>query len=94
MKNGILPVELAEETVEQILLQVMKFEDYKIMVDVPQQIVVLPGGAKFDFEIDPYRKECLMNGMDDLDYLLSHEKEIGKFEKRRAKNLFFKVEKC
>ena len=93
MKNGILPVMLAEDTVETILAGGMNEKSYGVTVDLPKQLVTLPDGSEHAFEIDPYRKTCLMEGMDDLDYLLAHQKEIAAYDERRVKQLFFDVSK-
>lgn len=76
MKNQILPIILPEKIVDQIFKDEQESEHYKIVVDLKKQKVLLPTGESFIFDIDPYRKECLLKGMDDLDFLFSREKEI------------------
>ncbi len=71
-KNGILLVELPEKVVEKIFEKEKAVDKYEVEVDLVNQRVVLHGGDIFEFEIDPYKKECLIKGMDDLDYLLSN----------------------
>jgi len=92
MKNGILPIILSEETVEKILSESGASEKYEITVDLPSQKVTLPDNSEYEFSIDPYRKTCLMEGMDDLDYLISNKNEIEGFDNNKS-NLFFDISK-
>ncbi len=85
MKNGILPIVLEEKIVNEIFAA----GDCEIEVNVAAQKVILPSGEVANFQIDPYRKECLLKGMDDLDYLVSRMAEIERFDKRHSKNMFF-----
>lgn len=85
MKNGILPIVLDEKIVNEIFAA----GDCEIEVNVAAQKVILPSGEVFNFQIDPYRKECLLKGMDDLDYLVSRMFEIERFDKKHAENIFF-----
>jgi 3-isopropylmalate dehydratase small subunit len=78
MKNGILPIILEEKIVNEIFAA----GDCEIEVNLKDQKVVLENGKVCDFQIDPYRKECLLMNMDDLDYLLSQMNEIKKFDKK------------
>ena len=57
-------------------------EQYQVEVDLKEQKVTLPDGENFIFDISPYRKECLLNEMDDLDYLMSRESEIQAYFKK------------
>lgn len=86
LNNGILCISFPEEIVGKIL------EENSIKVDLPEQKVILKNGTKHDFEIDPYKKTCLIEGLNDMDYLLKHAKEIQKFEQEHQKNLFFHLE--
>lgn len=78
MKNGILPIILGEKIVDGIF----EFGDCEIEVNLKEQKVIFPNGEIFSFQIDQYRKECLLKNMDDLDYLLSQMSEIEKFDKK------------
>lgn len=78
MKNGILPIILEEKVVNEIFV----LGDCEVEVNLKNQKVVLKNGEVCDFQIDPYRKECLLNNMDDLDYLVSQMAEINKFDKK------------
>ncbi len=80
LKNNILPIVTSEEIVEDML------KGGTAEVDLPQQKVIFYE-REFSFEIDPYRKECLIHRMDDMDYLLSNMKEIKAFDKKHK--LFF-----
>jgi 3-isopropylmalate/(R)-2-methylmalate dehydratase small subunit len=85
MKNGILPIILDEKIVDEIFVA----GDCEVEVNVAAQKVILPSGEVANFQIDSYRKECLLKGMDDLDYLVSQMNEIENFDKRHSKNIFF-----
>lgn len=93
LKNGLLPVVLDKEIVETIFERESASKNFAIKIDVSDQRVMLPGGEIYDFEIDAYRKECLINKMDDLDYLLKNIPAIKKFTKEHDKNLFFDISK-
>jgi len=88
MKNGIIPIVLPKDIIEVIFFNAGKHE-YKIKVDLPEEIIELPDGLKHSFPIDPYRKMCLMKGMDDMDYLLSEKVAISDFNRKHVSNLFF-----
>ncbi len=79
-KNGVLPVVLAKDEVEK-LLQVAESEQ-KITVDLAKQTVTA-GNHEFKFEIDPFRKHCLMNGLDDIGLTMEKLADIGKFEDKQ-----------
>ena len=82
VKNGLLPVRLPEAVVTDLLARISETPDLAIQVDLEQQTVTLPDGSKHAFEIDPFAKHCLINGLDELDYTLSHRDEIVAFENR------------
>ncbi|NDI85142.1 3-isopropylmalate dehydratase small subunit [Undibacterium crateris] len=82
-KNGLLPVVLSEAQVDQLFNQVKAFPGFHLVVDLSQQIVSTTDGAlSFNFEIDPFRKYCLMNGLDDIGLTLRHADKIRAFEER------------
>nr|WP_298414758.1 3-isopropylmalate dehydratase small subunit [uncultured Halomonas sp.] len=81
-KNGILLVPLDEASVEQLFQEVEASDDYRLEVDLEAQAVTTPGGDVFNFEVDEFRKHCLLNGLDDIDLTLEHEGAIRDFEKR------------
>lgn len=80
LKNGLLPVALPEETVNMLLDLVEEEPDTQITVDLENQTVTLPDGQQLGFDIDPFRKMCLLQGVDDLGYLLAKEEAIAAHE--------------
>lgn len=80
LKNGLLPIALPEETVNMLLDLVEEEPETKIGIDLENQTVTLPDGQQMSFEIDPFRKECLLRGLDDLGYLLDKNEKIAAFE--------------
>ncbi len=87
-KNGLLLITLPCDVVDSILAEAQK-RDYSISVDLASQTVTLDNGENVQFEYDSFRKHCLLGGLDDIDYILSYEKEIGEFRKQRALTSFF-----
>ena len=83
LKNGLLPVALSEEVVNQLLETVEKNPTFKITVDMPSQTVTLENGQVHSFEIDPFRKVCLLEGVDDLGYIQKQDDAINNFEAKR-----------
>ena len=84
-KNGILPILLAAEQLDVLFSQVLETPGYKLLVDLENQKIVCPDGKSFAFNVDPFRKECLLNGWDDIGLTLRHADAIRAFEtKRRA----------
>lgn len=88
MKNQILPIRLDEEVVERILEESTR-EEYEMEVCLSEQYVRLPDGTTLCFEIEPYRKECLIKGLDDLDYLLMNLPAIETYESQHYETLYF-----
>ena len=80
LKNGLLPVPLAAALVEELQTLVEGAPETELEIDLPQQILSWPGGSA-SFPIDPYRKTCLIQGLDDLGYLLSLKEQIETFER-------------
>lgn len=81
-KNGILPITLPRDQVD-MLLQYAQSSTNKVTVDLPNQ-TVKAGNHEFDFKIDPFRKHCLVNGLDDIGLTLEKSKEIADYETRMA----------
>lgn len=81
LKNGLLLVTLDQEQVEMLMNLVEEEPSTLITVDLERQEVRLPDGQRFHFEIDGFRKRCLLQGLDDLGYLLSKEEAIAAYEK-------------
>ena len=65
-KNGLLPIVLPEDQVARLFDEVAAFPGYALTVDLPRQVVVKPDGAELPFEVQPFRKYCLVNGFDDI----------------------------
>ena len=83
-KNGILAVELPQEQVDR-LLEVAK--EHPITIDLENQVVTTQFQDRFAFEIDPFRKHCLINGLDEIGLTLERDEIIAKHEKQRAGSL-------
>jgi 3-isopropylmalate/(R)-2-methylmalate dehydratase small subunit len=82
-KNGLLPIRLPMEEVEALFQQCLATEGYRLTIDLAAQTVTRPDGKVLPFEVDPFRKECLLNGWDDIGLTLRHADEIRAFEARR-----------
>lgn len=82
LKNGIVPVRLDEEVVNELRTRLRESNDRMVTVDLQNLSVSLPGGGRHDFAIDPFWRDCLLKGVDDLELTLSHEQEIKRFEAR------------
>ena len=83
LKNGLLPVPLDEDQVAMLWDLIEEQSDTTLSIDLAAQSVTLPDGQQVAFAIDPYRKHCLLNGLDDLGYLLSKEADIARYEESR-----------
>jgi 3-isopropylmalate/(R)-2-methylmalate dehydratase small subunit len=83
LKNGLLPVVLDESVVERILAQLQAQPGYSLSVDLQQQTVTTPSGEVFRFDMDDFRRQCLLNGWDDIALTLRHSEKIREFETRR-----------
>ena len=81
-KNGILPIQLSGETVEELFKEVAKTDGYSLTVDLETQAIQCPGGKKLSFEINEFRKSCLLNGLDDIGLTLQIEEKISAYEKK------------
>lgn len=79
-KNGILPIVLDRDTVSNLFDEVAANEGYELSVDLPRQVVVKPDGSEIPFEVDPFRKQCLLDGLDDIGLTLEDADEIRAFE--------------
>jgi 3-isopropylmalate/(R)-2-methylmalate dehydratase small subunit len=81
-KNGILPVVLPAEAVANLMQQVQMGANPRVTVDLPAQTVTAPDGTVWHFEVDPFRKHCLLNGLDDIGLTLEKVAAIDAFEAR------------
>lgn len=82
-KSGLLPLRLQTEVVDRLFNAVEATPGYRLVVDLSAQTVTTPDGEAFGFEVDPFRKECLLNGWDDIGLTLRHADEIRAYEARR-----------
>jgi 3-isopropylmalate/(R)-2-methylmalate dehydratase small subunit len=83
-KNGLLPVVLKDAEVDRIFHDVAAFPGFRLTVDLPQQVVAYPDASRaFRFEVDPFRKHCLLNGLDEIGLTLRHADKIRAFEEQR-----------
>jgi len=82
-KNGLLPIVLTEKQVGQLFDEVAAFPGYTLTVDLERQVVIKPGGDELPFEVQPFRKYCLLNGLDDIGLTLRHADKIRLFEAQR-----------
>ena len=82
-KNGLLPIVLSESKVDRLFNEVAPFPGYTLTIDLPRQRVVKPDGEEWEFDIDPFRKDCLVNGWDEIGLTLRHADEIRAFESKR-----------
>ena len=81
-KNGLLPIVLKEEEVDALFDQAEATEGYQLTVDLQAQTVTRPDGVQYSFEIDAFRKHCLLNGLDDIGLTLQDADAIKAFEAR------------
>jgi len=82
-KNGLLPIILSEDEVDQLFAAVAAAPGMSLTVDLLNQKVVSPNGAQYSFEVDGFRKHCLLNGLDDIGLTLEHADEIRAYEAKR-----------
>ena len=85
-KNGLLPIVLSDEQVEQLFAETAATEGYELSVDLQRQVVVTPSGQEMAFEIDDFRKHCLLNGLDDIGLTLQHADDIRAYEEKRRQS--------
>ena len=82
-KNGLLPIALEADVVDRLFRETEASEGYRLTVDLEKQQITTPGGEVIGFEIDPFRKHCLLEGLDDIGLTLQHADEIRAYEARR-----------
>jgi len=82
-KNGLLPIVLKEAEVDELFQTVESQEGYQLTVDLEKQTVITPTGQTYSFDVDEFRKYCLLNGLDDIGLTLQHADAIKSYETRR-----------
>jgi len=82
-KNGLLPIVLERVAVDQLFKECAATPGYRLTVDLVAQTVISPASTTFRFEIDAFRRHCLLNGLDDIGLTLQHVAEIKAYEERR-----------
>ncbi len=82
-KNGLLPIVLSEDQVARLFDEVFGFVGYQLTIDLPRQVIVKPDGSELCFDVQPFRKDCLVNGFDDIGLTLRHADKIRTFEAER-----------
>ena len=82
-KNGLLPIVLPEAQVSMLFDEVAAFTGYQLTVDLDRQLVIRPDGSGLPFEVQPFRKYCLLGGFDDIGLTLRHADKIRAFEAER-----------
>ena len=83
LKNGLLPIIVDEATHQSLFDLAEEAPSAQVTIDLASQTVTLPDGRKVTFPIDPFNKACLLNGVDELGYILGFEKEIAAFEQNQ-----------
>ena len=84
LNNGLLPVVVSDDFLKNLLDQIQKAPETKVKIDLKQQLLIVSSGESTGFEINPYKKECMINGLDDIDYLLNITDVIKAYEFRKT----------
>ena len=79
-KNGLLPLVLPDDVIDALFGAIKDEPGYMLEVDLEAQSIVTPDGMQYSFELEGFKKHCLINGLDEIDLTLQHKKEISKFE--------------
>ena len=79
-KNGMLPIRLSEEQVDDLFARAAKHPGYRLSVDLESQTIKDDFGLTLSFEVDPFRRHCLLNGLDDIGLTLAHVDKIAAYE--------------
>ena len=85
-KNGMLPIVLEAEIVDGLFKKVAEKSGYQLTVDLQEQKIITEGGEEFAFEVDEFRKHCLINGLDDIGLTLQHADDIKAYEEKRKQS--------
>ncbi len=84
-KNGILPIIQPDEVLDTLFQAVADVEGYTLLIDLDSQIITLPTGSTLSFDVDAFRKHCLLNGLDDIGLTLQDADEIRAYESKRQR---------
>jgi len=85
LNTGLLPLQVSDEVLARLLAAIEADPALELVVDLPAQTLAVPAwGETFSFAIDPYKKECLINGYDDIDFLVNQKSAIEAYEQKRA----------
>lgn len=87
-KNGILPIKLSEEQVEDLFQRTNQHEGYQLNVDLENKTITDAYGLEIQFDLDEHRRQFLLQGLDDIGLTLQHEEEISEYENKHASILF------
>ena len=79
-KNGMLPIRLSEAQVDDLFARAAKHPGYRLAIDLESQTITDEFGLKISFEVDPFRRHCLLNGLDDIGLTLAHVDKIAAYE--------------
>ena len=79
-KNGLLPIVLPNETIDLLFKAIYANKGYTVTIDLENQFIVLPSNEKISFQVDAFRKHCLMHGLDDIGLTMQHSESIKEFE--------------
>jgi 3-isopropylmalate/(R)-2-methylmalate dehydratase small subunit len=82
-KNGLLPIVLSERVIDHLFAQVAGFVGFELTIDLVSQVVLAPDGESYPFDVQAFRKHCLINGLDDIGLTLTHAQKIRDFESHR-----------
>jgi 3-isopropylmalate/(R)-2-methylmalate dehydratase small subunit len=85
-KNGLLPVVLLDFQIDHLLQEIAAHAGFRLTIDLPAQTVSTPSGQVMNFDIEPFRKECLVNGWDDIGLTLRRQDAIRAYEERRRQS--------
>jgi len=85
-KNGLLPVILSEQIIDQLFTECAQSEGYQLTVNLEEQVVITPSGERFSFDVESFRKHCLLNGLDDIDLTLQSVDDIKAYESARRES--------
>jgi len=86
-KNGILPIKVTADERDALLADAADSENPELKIDLQAQTISRPNGATISFEIDPFRKECLIDGLDDIGLTLEKKEAINSYEQDRKTNM-------